>query len=105
VHKASHWSLSWVKWLQFTPSYSISWRSILILVSPSSNKSNNRIQEYGLMWLYVGLDQTTDDELHKQTNSLTLWRWVEKPPVAQLLEDFPAFYGNWRFITVFTRSI
>jgi hypothetical protein len=29
---------------------------------------------------------------------LTPWSWalLEKPPVVQLLENFPTFYGNWR---------
>jgi hypothetical protein len=30
------------------------------------------------------------------------WAFLEKPPVAQLLKNFPAFYGTRRFITVFT---
>jgi hypothetical protein len=29
---------------------------------------------------------------------------LEKPPVVQLLKNFPAFYGTRRFITVFTRA-
>jgi hypothetical protein len=28
-----------------------------------------------------------------------------KPPIVQLLKNFPAFYGNRRFITVFTRAL
>jgi hypothetical protein len=27
---------------------------------------------------------------------------LEKPPIVQLLENFPAFYGTRRFITAFT---
>jgi hypothetical protein len=30
---------------------------------------------------------------------------LEKPPVAQLLKDFPTFCGTRRFITVFTRAL
>jgi hypothetical protein len=30
---------------------------------------------------------------------------LEKLPIVQLLEHFPAFYGNRRFITVFTRAL
>jgi hypothetical protein len=30
---------------------------------------------------------------------------LEKPPIVQLLKNFPAFYGTWRFITVFTRAL
>jgi hypothetical protein len=39
--------------------------------------------------------------------TLTSWSWVllEKPPVAQLLKNFPTFYGTRRFITVFTRAL
>jgi hypothetical protein len=33
------------------------------------------------------------------------WALLEKPPVAQLLKNFPAFYGTRRFITVFTRAL
>jgi hypothetical protein len=37
--------------------------------------------------------------------SRTSWALLEKPPVVQLLKDFPTFYGTWRFITVFTRAL
>jgi hypothetical protein len=30
---------------------------------------------------------------------------LEKPPIVQLLKNFPAFYGTRRFITVFTRAL
>jgi hypothetical protein len=35
------------------------------------------------------------------------WSWalLEKPPIMQLLKNFPAFYGTRRFITVFTRAL
>jgi hypothetical protein len=33
------------------------------------------------------------------------WAFLEKPPVGQLLKNFPAFYGTLRFITVFTRAL
>jgi hypothetical protein len=26
-------------------------------------------------------------------------------PIAQLLKNFPAFYGTWKFITMFTRAL
>jgi hypothetical protein len=37
-------------------------------------------------------------------HTLTPWNWalLEKPPVVQLINNFPTFYGTWRFITVFT---
>jgi hypothetical protein len=40
-------------------------------------------------------------------NKLTSWNWalLEKPPVAQLLKNFPAFYGTRKFITVFTWAL
>jgi hypothetical protein len=41
----------------------------------------------------------------KEDYSLThSWSRVllEKPPIVQLLENFPAFYGTRRFITAFT---
>jgi hypothetical protein len=35
------------------------------------------------------------------------WSWalLEKPPVVQLLNNFPAFYGTRGLITVFTRAL
>jgi hypothetical protein len=35
------------------------------------------------------------------------WSWAlpEKPPIVQLLKNFPAYYGTRRFITVFTRAL
>jgi hypothetical protein len=33
------------------------------------------------------------------------WALLEKPPNVQPLKNFPAFYGNRRFITVFTRAV
>jgi hypothetical protein len=30
---------------------------------------------------------------------------LEKPPILQPLQNFPAFYGTRRFITVFTRAL
>jgi hypothetical protein len=31
--------------------------------------------------------------------------FIEKPPILQILKNFPAFYGTRRFITVFTRAL
>jgi hypothetical protein len=38
--------------------------------------------------------------------ALTPWSWVllDKPPVAQLVECFPIFYGTRRFTIMFTKS-
>jgi hypothetical protein len=38
---------------------------------------------------------------------VTAWSWalLENPPVAQLLKNFPTFYGTRMFITVFTRAL
>jgi hypothetical protein len=36
------------------------------------------------------------------TYLLTELTLLEKPPIVQLLKNFPAFYGTQRFITVFT---
>jgi hypothetical protein len=35
------------------------------------------------------------------------WSWalLEKLPILQLLKNFPAFYGTWWFIAVFTRAL
>jgi hypothetical protein len=39
------------------------------------------------------------------SNEQTPWRWAlhEKPPVVQLLKNFPTSYGTRRFIPMFTR--
>jgi hypothetical protein len=44
---------------------------------------------------------------HYVTTKITPWNWVllELSPVAQLLKNFPIFYGTRRFITVFTRVL
>jgi hypothetical protein len=50
---------------------------------------------------------TCVEELRKTTNRwLTPWSTVvlEKLIIAQLVEELPAFYGNRRFIIVFTRK-
>jgi hypothetical protein len=39
------------------------------------------------------------------TSSSWSWALFEKPPIVQLLNNFPAFYGTRRFITVFTRAL
>jgi hypothetical protein len=36
---------------------------------------------------------------------LLSWALLEKPPIVQLLKNFPVFYGSRRFITVFTRAL
>jgi hypothetical protein len=38
---------------------------------------------------------------------LTPWSWVllMKPPVSEILRNFPTFYGTWRFIIMFTRTL
>jgi hypothetical protein len=33
------------------------------------------------------------------------WALLEKPPVVQLLKNFPTFYGTRRLITVFDRAL
>jgi hypothetical protein len=46
------------------------------------------------------------NQAHMLSYELTTWIRVllDTPPVAQLLKNFPIFYGNRRFITVFTRA-
>jgi hypothetical protein len=43
----------------------------------------------------------------EMSTELTPWNWalLEKPPVAQLLKNFPTFYGTRRFIPMFTRAL
>jgi hypothetical protein len=38
-------------------------------------------------------------------HSLMELTFLLKPPIVQLLKDFPEFYWTWRFITVFTRAL
>jgi hypothetical protein len=42
--------------------------------------------------------------IHTLTHSWS-WALLEKPPIVQLLKNFPAFYGTQRFIAVFTRAL
>jgi hypothetical protein len=44
------------------------------------------------------------DDTHSLTHSWS-WALLEKLPIVQPLKNFPAFYGTWRFITAFTRSL
>jgi hypothetical protein len=50
-------------------------------------------QSYSILWFH--------------TFKLTLWSWglLEKPPVVQLLKNFPTFYWTRRFIAVFTGAL
>jgi hypothetical protein len=43
-----------------------------------------------------------DIETIKKNTHLWSRALLEKPPIVQLLENFPAFYGTRRFITAFT---
>jgi hypothetical protein len=47
-----------------------------------------------------------DEKREKLLKSKLTHSWsralLEKPPIVQLLENFPAFYGTRRFITAFT---
>jgi hypothetical protein len=46
--------------------------------------------------------------LHRLSYLLTYlqsWALLEKPPIVQLLKNFPVFYGTRKFITVFTRVL
>jgi hypothetical protein len=46
--------------------------------------------------------------LEQLMNSLTQswsWAFLVKLPIVQLIKRFPAFYGTWRFITMFTRAL
>jgi hypothetical protein len=36
---------------------------------------------------------------------LRSWALLENLPIVQQLKNFPAFYGTWRFISVFTRAL
>jgi hypothetical protein len=70
----------------------------------------------------INFDNTTSEEKDTDLNTWTTplvrcnknsylltysWSWalLEKLPIVQPLKKFPAFYGIWRFITVFTRAL
>jgi hypothetical protein len=44
---------------------------------------------------------------NKDLKTTHSWSWalLEKPPIVQLLKNFPAFYGTRRFITMFKRAL
>jgi hypothetical protein len=42
---------------------------------------------------------------YRRTNYMEISPCSETPPVAQLLKNFPAFYGIWQFIIMFIRSL
>jgi hypothetical protein len=53
--------------------------------------------------LFVGM---TLVEWHEDfLSSVVVTNFMEKLTVAQLLKNFPTFYGTQRFITVFTRAL
>jgi hypothetical protein len=66
-----------------------------------------------ILWHYITSSKGTRMRHHRLvTYTITSlfihsWSWalLEKPPVVQLLKNFPAFYGTRRFITVFTRAL
>jgi hypothetical protein len=49
-------------------------------------------------------NQKQPREIQGLTHSWS-WALLEKLPIVQLLENYPAFYGNRRFITAFTRAL
>jgi hypothetical protein len=49
---------------------------------------------------YLNLLFTTMFSIHSWS-----WALLGKPPIVQLLKNFPAFYGTRRFIIVFTRAL
>jgi hypothetical protein len=56
------------------------------------NESNQRINKTAHNWA---------------ARAVCIWSWasLEKPPVVQLLKNFPTYYGTRRFITVFTTTL
>jgi hypothetical protein len=60
----------------------------------------NEVLTYGTLYLVTNLKRATR-VLFKLTHSWSR-ALLEKPPIVQLLENFPAFYGTRRFITAFT---
>jgi hypothetical protein len=48
------------------------------------------------------LNQYSTDIRNSYLTHSSSWALLEKPPIVQLLQNFPAFYGKRRFITAFT---
>jgi hypothetical protein len=78
------------------------WRAIL---SKVMNLHVSKWRNFFLTsWTIIFSSKTL---LRKSCRLLTQWSWalLEKPPIVQLLKNFPAFYGTRRFITVFVRAL
>jgi hypothetical protein len=73
------------------------------------------VKSWTVLCYYIGRQGCMSESLSfklnrfllKWFNIRTAWSWVllDKPPVAQLVKNSSAFYGIWRFITVFTRAL
>jgi hypothetical protein len=73
----------------------------------SSSPSRNLFLQGLFYYAPLSTPRISKWSLTFRSNELTSWSWalLEKPPVAQLLKNFPAFYGTRKFITVFTRAL
>jgi hypothetical protein len=65
------------------------------VLKPTSEHVHARLLP-GLPWSWTKL---LPSDIHHSSWS---WALLEKLPIVQLLENFPAFYGTRRFITAFT---
>jgi hypothetical protein len=62
------------------------------------------LQHYNKSWEGRMLPSHDSVYFLRLTNYMS-WVPLAKPPVAQLFKNFPTFYGNRRFIIVFTRAL
>jgi hypothetical protein len=92
------------------PSHCLMWE--LLVCNPSKSHQTWRCQLQGLpewetlnMWCGIaGRHTSSSSHGNLRTHSWS-WALIEKPPIVQLLKNFPSFYGTWRFIIVFKRAL
>jgi hypothetical protein len=75
--------------------------NLIILISHILQKQHEHL--WGRVTL-VTLKALKISAVESLTHSWS-WALLEKPPIVQLLKNFPTFYGTRRFINVFTRAL
>jgi hypothetical protein len=71
-----------------------------------SSLSMKKLQTFSLH-LYTWSNSRTDNTrwFNQILTYSRSWALLERPRIVQPLKNFPAFYGIWRFNTVFTRAV